>query len=682
MLNYRTKVPIKLTALILIQIFLFTGAACPDSLRVPMMYKTGIANQREPLMQKDGSGEAALNLNVFNRILREVSEALREKGIEVTPIIMGSAVYLADEEGFVKFSAIEDIDIALATNRGAPGDYLDPFLRELMKRLLSFVEKDKGLLRIWITSNPPRIFLEAGGATRIISTPAGGPDLAELFIRTVLQHPTRDSEDYNKRSKRALAILYYAGTFFHAEDKERFSRFRTMYLDSYQDKPESTKQVMLVIEQQALEVQEQYKILEESNNPDKLMAFKEHVRNMIGAPDYRTPEGTKESLALDDNASRRDAVKNMAIQLAVASERGADMANQPEALTAQRQHETMYDNKTVMERRSPALRAALFLLKAGSYLWYPIFTAVLILGPTYGIVTERSTLWWGLVWAANSPAIITLFIFEPIMLLPARLSLARFFNPDFYRGYYSKSPEDRVKFIFERIKARAIQEGDREVLDVLSVVKKFRIVDEFPEKGKVFHVPTGELDISRDMTEQPSLVQYMIMRRAKMMWYFGQRKYREKILYYNDLYFETGEFLLRHSKYINIYTLYQASLFLSEGSIRRLVGWFSPSLSREGEADGMGMGVIYTIEEVKKIAQENIQRGKRYSVNEFAEEFYFPEGLAKELLAELNEPVAALTRNASVSVNERQEPASNEAQPKAGLEQSLIIPAKDARTGI
>lgn len=361
--------------------------------------------------------------------------------------------------------------------------------------------------------------------------------------------------------------------------------------------------------------------------------------------------------------------------------RRADITNQLEASTTQRQHETMYSNKTVMERRSPAAHAALFSLKAGSYLWYPIFAAVLILSPMYGIVTERSTL-WRLIWAANIPAIVTFFIFEPTMLLPFRLSLARFFEPDFHREYYNKSPEGRVKFIFERIKAKAIQEGDRKVLDALSVVKKFRIVDKFPEKGKVFSIPKGELDISRDMTEQPALVQYMIMRRAKMMWYFGQREYREKILYYNDLYFGTGEFLLRHSEYINIYALYQASLFLSEGSVRRLVGWFSPSLSREGEADGMGMGVIYTIEKAKKIAQGNIQRGKRYSVSEFAEEFYFPEDLARELLAELNEPVAALTRNASVSVNERQGPASNETPPKAGSEQSLIIPAKDARTGI
>lgn len=44
------------------------------------------------------------------------------------------------------------------------------------------------------------------------------------------------------------------------------------------------------------------------------------------------------------------------------------------------------------ERYSFALRAVLFSLKAGSYLWHPIFAAVLILGPMYGIVTERSTL--------------------------------------------------------------------------------------------------------------------------------------------------------------------------------------------------------------------------------------------------------------------------------------------------
>lgn len=116
------------------------------------------------------------------------------------------------------------------------------------------------------------------------------------------------------------------------------------------------------------------------------------------------------------------------------------------------------------------------------------------------------------------------------MPLSFKLSLAKFFNPDFYREYYDKSPEDRVKFIFERIKAKAVQEGDREVLDVLSIVKKFRIVDEFLEKGKVFNIPKGELDISIGMTEQPALVQYMIMRRARMMWYFGQRGYREKIL--------------------------------------------------------------------------------------------------------------------------------------------------------
>lgn len=149
------------------------------------------------------------------------------------------------------------------------------------------------------------------------------------------------------------------------------------------------------------------------------------------------------------------------------------------------------------------------------------------------------------------------------------------------------------------------------------------------------------------------------------------------------MYFETGEFLIRHTKYINIYALYQAGLFISEGSVRRLIGWFSSPLSREGEADGMGEGVIYTIKDAIKDAKKNmLQGGKRYSVSEFAEEFYFPEGLAKELLAELDEPVAALTRNTSVSVNERQGPASNEALSKAGSEQFLMILAKDARTGI
>jgi len=292
---------IKIISLMLMQVFLLTGIACPDTLRVPMMYETGIANQRELLMQKDDRGEAALNLNVLNSMLRDVSKALEKKGLMVTPIIMGSTKYLADEKGLVKFSAIEDIDIALATNAGTPGTYQDAFVKELMDRLISLSKEAGVIFSVSITLQPPRIWIEAGGATRRISTPVGGPDLAELFIRTMLQHPTRDSEDYNKRSKRALAILYYAGTFFHAEDRGWFSGFRTLYLNSYQNSLGSAEKVMSVIEQQALEVRKQYETLEESHNAEKPSEFKEHVRKKIGAPDYKG----KESIG------RREVVKGM-----------------------------------------------------------------------------------------------------------------------------------------------------------------------------------------------------------------------------------------------------------------------------------------------------------------------------------------------------------------------------------
>ena len=320
----KNKTLLKTVSLAIIQIFLLTGLACPDTLRVPMMYETGIANKREPFIQQNDSGEAVLNLNVLNSILRDVSKELAKKNQYVDPIVMGSAVYLADEKGLVKFSAIEDIDIALATNIGMPGDYLDPFFKELMNRLLSFAREERGLLKVSITLNPPRIFLEAGGVTKRISTPVGGPDLAKLFIETMLKDRGSKSESSEKRSKRALAILYYAGTFFHKEDMGWFTGFRKMYLDAYQNNSASAEKVMSVIEQQALGVQEQYTILEDSNNPEKLMVFKEYIREKIGAPDYKIKDGVGRRKALN-NALQQLAFP--AAVLSIESMRDPDLSN-------------------------------------------------------------------------------------------------------------------------------------------------------------------------------------------------------------------------------------------------------------------------------------------------------------------------------------------------------------------
>ncbi|MFH1776817.1 MAG: hypothetical protein ABH952_04565 [Candidatus Omnitrophota bacterium] len=253
-------------------------------------------------------------------------------------------------------------------------------------------------------------------------------------------------------------------------------------------------------------------------------------------------------------------------------------------------------------------------------------------------------------------------IFEPLMVLPIRLTTTFLFRRAYYREYYSKSPVERAEFIVERLREEAREQNDTELLDVLSYVKGFHITTEFPAKGKVRDLPESMLYISKGLTEQPSTLRYFILRRARGSWLFNQREWRKNKMYYLDIMTDMSEFLLQHARYVGTFhSIYEFLVFASERAvIRARHRWkFTrlPPLSRFGihvvhlpfsERQNFLLFLrilllgfrepfetIYTIEEAKQEAIEQMQRGENYTPQRFAGEFYFSHEFAAELLREI-----------------------------------------------
>ena len=225
---------------------------------------------------------------------------------------------------------------------------------------------------------------------------------------------------------------------------------------------------------------------------------------------------------------------------------------------------------------------------------------------------------------AAIPQIVEFLIFQAIMILPVRIPLIRH---DLYNEYYSKTHAERAEFILKRLKDEAEKNDDKEVSEVLSVVKGFEITKGWPVAGKVFDLPAGSLFVSAGMTKQPLQLQYMIMRRAREMWYLEQVKYREKPVYKYDIDLDTSRFLVLHSKYIGIFLIYEISLILSDISIARILKLFghNPLLPAS------------TIDYAMEVAKKRMREGEGYTPMEFAREFNFSEELTKKSLFKAGE---------------------------------------------
>jgi hypothetical protein len=67
------------------------------------------------------------------------------------------------------------------------------------------------------------------------------------------------------------------------------------------------------------------------------------------------------------------------------------------------------------------------------------------------------------------PQLVEFVLFQAIMIMPLRIP---FINPGFSAKYYNKIPIERAEFVLEKLKNKAKERNDEEVLETLMVVKK------------------------------------------------------------------------------------------------------------------------------------------------------------------------------------------------------------------
>jgi len=267
----------------------------------------------------------------------------------------------------------------------------------------------------------------------------------------------------------------------------------------------------------------------------------------------------------------------------------------------------------------------LFLSEKLSFALYPMAVTSIVVS----IRTPSFIPWMQLIY---TPFYVKFFIFQLIMVSSIRFSSV---DPDFYEQYYSKIPIERAEFILDRLRGRAVERGDKEMQDVLSAVRKIRIVENWPLGGGLsiedaFDVPSGILYINKGMTEQISQLQYMIIRRAKGLRMFGQLAYRREHLYYWKTSSEISKFLIYHNSYIGIYLIYEICNVLVNNFLSIIFRLFENPLYRTMKKKD----TIKTVYEAIETAEKNIANGKikAYTAKEFAEEFCFPEDLSEKLL--------------------------------------------------
>ena len=242
------------------------------------------------------------------------------------------------------------------------------------------------------------------------------------------------------------------------------------------------------------------------------------------------------------------------------------------------------------------------------------------------------------------------FVIGPMATLFLNLRLK--LSPDFgtgrdrYKNYKTREPIERAHMLLNELREQANAKKDYEVLEVLSYVEGFEIIDKVPFKGKVRDIAKGRIYISSNLTNYPQALKYHILRRARGSWVFDQRKYRKNKLHYSKFTEDVGTFLLKNRSYMSSsFYLFEMLFLVSYRSLLKSINRYflfgkELPLSRHGinpfyHKGALKEGTICTIAEAKKEARDRMEEGENFTYEKFSKEFYFSIETSKRLLGEI-----------------------------------------------
>ncbi|MDP2921576.1 MAG: hypothetical protein Q8O12_04335 [Candidatus Omnitrophota bacterium] len=233
---------------------------------------------KSPKLFLEIDGRQKFDTKVFRFLIKLAADDIaREHGIHVASALIGSAVYLS-QDGLVDVDAISDIDVVLeAYDSAGRKDIYRLFINALYERMKSSGAIDN--LSWIIYDNRPALALSVPQKKEALPIfwPIIRDDIPWFFIGSLLE------QDYikEKPERRHLAILYYAGTFFHEDSW--FRDIRDTYLYVVDKDASALKGFESRLEREANSVRRAYKELKKGSMQHK--AFIAHVRKMIGLPD-------------------------------------------------------------------------------------------------------------------------------------------------------------------------------------------------------------------------------------------------------------------------------------------------------------------------------------------------------------------------------------------------------------
>lgn len=290
--------------------FIFSFESMGYCLRVPMGDNKRVYGAIEKTKNQRGinnlfTDNGFMNIPALRYILKRI-DISQEKVIK--PTIIGSAVYLSNEDDFVDLALIGDIDIAFETEGSmAIGAYRKVFAEKLHREIIAVIGRDNvEEIDIWYIDWDHQIDEFAcyqfnikspsGEKILITITTMVGNDLAEYIIQRNIKDiltkgPTDDLGRFPGWGRYGKAIKRYMLVLFCLGDKNEFNNFKEKFrqiIYNYPTDPDRESMLAELFEEieAAVKARKNEYLAKIDNDASKGPVLKRQLRNAL--------EGVKE----------------------------------------------------------------------------------------------------------------------------------------------------------------------------------------------------------------------------------------------------------------------------------------------------------------------------------------------------------------------------------------------------
>jgi len=219
-----------------------------DALRVPIGDETngriGAAidkasdSSEQILIGRVFKRKGYVNINALRRFLQEVALNVGLNLDKMRPVLIGSAIYFADKDGYVNIRMTSDIDIWWGTREDLERNTFQSCRNKFINKLKELLSGEVGKKEVGRNESSDSLFIKSPDSLtiKISISKERGRDVINTTIKGInhfltLEKGVMESLGLYKAVRRYMMILYYAKAYLNDTELERrFDEFKTRLL--------------------------------------------------------------------------------------------------------------------------------------------------------------------------------------------------------------------------------------------------------------------------------------------------------------------------------------------------------------------------------------------------------------------------------------------------------------------